>query len=200
MNGWGHHGRHRKAAGFGLVMVLCMLGMACSPSTRYQVLTFLFDGVPPPPGVEPHPDDEPQEPERVISTFARSLRGIEGAAERAAPPPLILSVHQPYLDRKCSECHDMSTGTFDIAHDATLCDRCHADQRKEQDWDHGPINLGTCVPCHVPHQSTHKRLLYKAVPDLCYTCHVDVESGVAEYHDVPNLSDCVACHDPHRMY
>ena len=138
---------------------------------------------------------------RVATTFTS---GIAALRERAVPPPSvpkIRSQHPPYQQRKCLECHDMTTNeSMDTARDASLCDRCHYDQRKEEGWDHGPINLGVCIPCHVPHASIHPSLLSEAVPKLCVDCHLEVAPEKAEYHDVPNFFNCVDCHDPHRMY
>src|SRR5690606_14426887 len=118
----------------------------------------------------------------------------------AVPARVVRSVHKPYQERQCSQCHDMTRGTGDIAHDASLCDKCHYEDRRRGGWDHGPINLGTCVPCHTPHNSEHEKLLALPIPDLCLTCHIEETPTRQEYHDVPNFNDCVACHDPHRMY
>lgn len=183
------------------VLILCGLAVvACSPMTRYQVLSFLFDGVPPPPGhvAEPRPREDRGRP---TSAFAAGLRTIREEAIRPQAPPRIASVHEPYQERNCGLCHDMThSGMKDPARDASLCDRCHLDQRQEQGWDHGPINLGTCIPCHVPHASIHEHLLSVPVPDLCLDCHVDVTPASHEDHDVENFNNCVECHDPHRMY
>lgn len=182
-----------------LAGVLALGVVACSPMTRYQVLSFFFDGVPPPPGmvVEKPPTEEP----RRTSAFAAGLRALREEATPPEAPPRIVSVHEPYQERNCQQCHDMThAGMKDPARDASLCDRCHIDQRKEEGWDHGPINLGTCVPCHVPHASVYPSLLYTPVPDLCLDCHVDVTRESREEHDVPNFPNCVECHDPHRMY
>jgi predicted CXXCH cytochrome family protein len=179
---------------------LCLLVVACSPAARFRVMNFLFDGVPPPPGSEVPGQVPSSSNQRPLSPFAQGLRGIAGQERQMAAPRVVVSVHQPYAERKCSECHDNTRGLDDMSHDATLCDKCHVDQRKEEGWDHGPINLGTCVPCHVPHDSTYDHLLYAAVVDVCIGCHAEVVPGSPEYHDVPNFNDCVACHDPHRMY
>ena len=94
----------------------------------------------------------------------------------------------------------MSSGFAPGAKDAALCDRCHKEQRIREGWDHGPINLGTCVPCHRPHESEYPYLLEKPMPDLCLDCHGTEMEKYQFYHAVPDVSNCSTCHDPHRMY
>lgn len=177
-----------------MLVVAACLTMACAPTTRYRVLSFFFDGVPPPPGME---IAEPMGPGESISPFRAALQ----AMPRAELPDVaqIVSVHAPYAERQCSECHG-SVMTLDaIPRDAALCDRCHLEQRVEEGWNHGPINLGTCVPCHRPHNSIYPHLLEQPVPALCLWCHADEMQRPTEYHDVPNVDACLECHDPHKM-
>jgi predicted CXXCH cytochrome family protein len=87
-----------------------------------------------------------------------------------------------------------------LAIDARLCDRCHGEQRQREGWNHGPINLGTCIPCHRAHESPYPHLLDRPVPQLCLHCHVDALEIMPQYHQVADLEDCTQCHDPHRMY
>lgn len=196
----------RALQGFRVVPALAALLvasglLACSPMTRYKVLNFFFDGVPPPPGMVVDTLDQDRQRERSVSTFSRGIAAIREAAPRPAAVPGIQSTHPPYRDRDCQKCHDMTLGGMqDTARDASLCDRCHYDQRKEEGWDHGPINLGSCIPCHVPHASVHKSLLSDPIPKLCLDCHMEVSPDFHEHHDVHNFLNCVECHDPHRMY
>lgn len=172
---------------------------SCSPVSRYRVLSAVFDGVPPPPGMEvPAPALETQGPTSALSDGLARLRAER--RPRAKPGIVILSVHKPVADRQCDQCHNLDSPGGDMAKDATLCDKCHADQRREQGWDHGPINLGTCIPCHLPHRSSHEHLLAMAVPDLCLNCHQAVTPEGPDYHRVDNFASCTTCHDPHRMY
>jgi len=194
-------GTRRAARLFGGGLLLC-LAAACSAETRYRVLSFLFDGVPAPPGMEAPPEGRAQErrPAFYTSFDARSA-AVPRPVQPVSVPEAIVSVHKPFAENKCKECHDPRMG-FDTLPltDARLCDKCHLEQRQKNGWDHGPINLGTCVPCHVPHRSTNPHLLSQPVPDLCLECHSEDLQRREDYHDVPDVYDCLSCHDPHRMY
>lgn len=180
-----------------LLFSIIMLGMlaACAPYTRYRVLSFIFDGVPHPDATNGYPGPITQ----PVSEFQQAIAGVPKLPPKVQPPKIV-SVHKPVADRQCSQCHDMSTGSLDVIPDDQLCDKCHKEQRIQEGWDHGPINLGTCVPCHKPHDSIHEHLLDQPVPELCLSCHTEMEERHPEYHMVENFNDCVACHDPHRMY
>jgi len=194
------HARHHRPlwAASGLLGLLTLLVTACTPVARYEVLSFFFDGVPPPPGVEA-PAPTPRRLRRE-SSFRASLAQL-GPPSPMAVPVVYKSIHQPVKENRCLFCHDPNGPMDAVPHDARLCDRCHADKRKQEGWDHGPINLGTCIPCHRSHQSEHDHLLAEPVPALCLHCHDDVEpSQRPEYHQVPDYDRCVPCHDPHKMY
>jgi predicted CXXCH cytochrome family protein len=87
-----------------------------------------------------------------------------------------------------------------LTQDATMCDQCHREQRLREGWNHGPVNLGTCIPCHVAHESQYPHLLERPVPDVCLVCHETEMERKTEYHAVENVNQCTACHNPHRMY
>lgn len=184
-----------------LTLSFCVAALACSPSARYRVLTFFFDGVPAPEGVEPVRDLRAERAARTSSAFGEGIRQLRERPREAPAAPRLVSFHEPYSANDCRACHDVEQGNLlEVPTDATLCDRCHEEQRHEEGWDHGPINIGTCIPCHVPHASVHEALLSKPMTQLCLDCHIEVTPESAEYHDIPNFADCVACHDPHRMY
>lgn len=185
----------------GVLFVSCCVAVAaCSPSARYRVLSFFFDGVPPPPGVEVEEPRRPERTERLASPFAEGLAELRERPREFVPAVQIVSVHKPYQENNCRACHDTERDMLDILPDATLCDRCHLEQRMEEEWDHGPINIGTCVPCHVPHASVHEALLGQPVPQLCLDCHVDVTGEEPHHLEEPDFPNCGLCHDPHRMY
>lgn len=184
-----------------LAVALGLAGVAASscstPESRYRVLSAVFDGVPPPPGMEV-PLDEMLDGE--ASTLQQGLATIRANKPARPEPPKIVSVHKPVAENKCRECHDMDRPGQDIARDASLCDKCHLEERRAKGWDHGPINLGTCIPCHAPHESQYEHLLAVAMPGLCLNCHDQVTPAGPDYHRVENFDACTACHDPHRMY
>jgi len=167
---------------------------ACQPAVRYRTLSFFFDGVPDP--------NAPQAPSHTQTREAALYHPEPRATPDRPIPPPIVSVHKPYAENQCQQCHDMSKRFVPMAVDPTLCDKCHKEQRIREGWDHGPVNLGTCIPCHSrpPHDSIWPHLLAKPVPDLCLDCHLEDVTRVAAYHLVPELPQCTLCHDAHRMY
>lgn len=177
-----------------------LVAASCSPAARYRALSAVFDGVPPPPGMPKTSVPALPADDAAKSALRDGLEQLRGEKPARAPLPAIVSVHKPVAERQCRDCHDMAKPDAGLSHDATLCDRCHLDQRQREGWDHGPINLGTCIPCHVPHRSVHEHLLSAAMPALCLNCHDGVSADSPDYHRVANFEDCTACHDPHRMY
>lgn len=179
----------------------CLVAVACSPSARYRALSAVFDGVPPPPGTsDPNGAPATSKPQEELSAWQIELREAKATKPARVTVPVIRSVHRPVAERRCRECHDLDQLGGPMEYDATLCDRCHREQREREGWSHGPINLGVCIPCHVPHRSPHEHLLAWPVPELCLVCHDTLDPNAAAYHRVPNYTDCSACHDPHRMY
>ena len=182
------------------VVVVCCLVVSCTTVGRYRVMSFLFDGVPPPAGVTARPARIPEGKDAATSVFVEGLHKLREAKPPKKILPVIKSVHKPVAEHKCKECHDEKRGVGDVQHGAALCDRCHQEQRREAGWDHGPINLGTCIPCHVPHRSTNEHLLSAPVPDLCLGCHVNATASESGPHEAATFANCTSCHDPHRMY
>ena len=177
--------------GIAAAAVVLACAIACQPKARYRTLSFFFDGVPNP--------DAPVEVANRAPRESSPFHPIRGRA--VATPPPIVSVHKPYTSGQCAQCHDPVT-MAPRALDATLCDQCHLEQRLREGWAHGPINLGTCMPCHSrpPHDSIYPHLLEKPVPDLCLDCHAEDMAREETYHAVPEVDACILCHDPHRMY
>jgi predicted CXXCH cytochrome family protein len=181
-----------------IVVIALMIVMACASKRRYEVLSFFFDGVPSPEGTT---QTETRRSFR-ISPFRASLESLAAARTPVPKPqaPPIVSIHKPVAEKKCLECHDTSAGLQPFARNEALCDKCHLEERIREGWDHGPINLGLCVPCHRAHESPYPYLLEQPVPQLCLICHVEDMDRKESYHEVSFVNDCTACHDPHIMY
>lgn len=176
---------------FLVVLIAGGWSMACTQMTRYQMLTFFFDGVP-----DPNAPVAEQQQTPEISEWRMSLPEVEPVV---APSAMIVSRHEPVTRRQCDQCHQSGTGMVPLAFDAQLCDRCHRDERVNNGWDHGPISLGTCLPCHRAHESPFPHLLDQPQPELCFYCHETVAERRIEEHQVEDFGSCTRCHDPHRM-
>ncbi|MCC7147061.1 MAG: hypothetical protein IT443_11505 [Phycisphaeraceae bacterium] len=204
--------RGRKVLVFGCVCgcVLSLL-VGCSPEKKYRVLSFFFDGVPVPPGME----EAQAQTQPVVGPWGikmdpndpRAAEFVRAAAEANEPTqqpttaeePKIEYLHAPYRDRLCIECHAGSDSYQAPKAGAEVCAQCHATQSKTEvsDWVHGPVNSGDCLQCHLPHKSNYRSLLTMDQPALCFTCHD--RAGVLEqaYHEQALEGLCTRCHDPH---
>ncbi len=184
-----------------VVFTLAVLGSAvvascaASPRERYEIMSFLFDGVP--------------DPDAVTDEMAMTE---DGRPRRAVPRP---SLHQPVVDARCPVCHGEGTGgegrrSFRggswqaIQRAWDKCGTCHSDPDEvrpesivisDEGHVHGPVAVGNCRPCHNGHQSRFPHLMRTERADtVCVTCHEDLtvrEGAMA-------AMDCIVCHDPHR--
>ncbi|OPZ08390.1 MAG: hypothetical protein BWZ08_01202 [candidate division BRC1 bacterium ADurb.BinA292] len=171
---------------------LALLLASCAPPRRQEVLSFFFDGVP---GA-----GEAGAPAGAADGLSPLFHPEPAEALSAPAAPPVGSVHAPVFQRQCNTCHDPTSGLAPRGKDAALCDRCHQEQREREGWNHGPINLGTCIPCHRAHESPYPHLLDKPLPELCLDCHKEDLSRPSAYHSETEVEACTVCHDPHRMY
>lgn len=193
---WLHRASMAGLAAFVAAMI------ACNANTRFEVLQFFFDGVDPPEGyVLP---DKPADADQATTSPLRQTMAAGRAPLTPRPTPLpIISTHPAVEEGKnCRTCHDPSRGLAAVDKETRICDRCHEAERKQNNWNHGPINLGNCLPCHRAHGSPYPHLLDQPIPELCLHCHTESEPGAQTEHDfknlTPELRDCLKCHDPHR--
>jgi len=216
------HGDARHAFGsrnagslWQLAPILLVLGMlsviilsGCQDELkRYETLSFFFDGVPVPEGL-----DLPEQPEPLIGPWGvmvdpDSELGQQMLARREAwPDPQaggvaeeVFFYHTPYQKRDCFGCHNEDQGYTPPAKGAQLCSKCHESYMKFEtdDWVHGPVVVGNCGWCHEAHKSDYPSLVKDSQPDLCMTCHDPTLIENDAYH--ASLSDrrCTECHDPH---
>lgn len=192
-----------RAIGVCLFIFLLMALGACNAGTRYKMLSFFFDGVPPPRGYPARPGSQLEE--KTTSTLRAAMAaGARRRAPAAVPTALpIVSTHPPVANKQCDQCHDTRRGLALFANEIQLCDRCHGKMRKEKKWNHGPINLGSCLPCHRAHDSPYPHLLDKPIPALCLGCHEEPSLGKCPRGNPdkipPKAAKCIDCHDPHRI-
>ena len=189
-------------AGVLLAVIIGLLG--CDPKTKYKVLTFFFDGVPPLPGMPGYgigpiigPDgfeldfDDPRAKEFLAKDRARRTFAAKKAED------VISFTHQPYAKRRCMACHNKNKSFSAVT--TETCQSCHKAYYNTQwnDWVHGPVALGRCSMCHLPHTSKYKGLLHKPQRDLCLSCHKEARIFASPYHAEAAFKPCSACHDPH---
>lgn len=185
-----------RRARLSAVVGFCLFA-ACSATSSYDVLSFLFDGVPPPESSEVTPLGPPAPPELLAEPV------VEGP-----PPPARNSVHRPYAEGRCDKCHASREGKpADISSIfqgvpmllkpvEKLCLQCHTIEAKK--FLHAPAISGQCIFCHEPHRSpTHHMLLMPTTRELCVRCHRGATFLTEEAHAKYGERECVECHDPH---
>ncbi|NIA20532.1 MAG: hypothetical protein GWP05_00880 [Anaerolineaceae bacterium] len=195
---WRHLG---GAALVGPLLLAFLVYTGCSEATRYRTLSFFFDGVPPPEGMEP------RTPEKVVGPWGVPVdpnapnlppRFSEGRPEKEAQPEAVY-YHEPYKKRRCVSCHTPERSYAMVTPIPGLCMKCHSDvfPREASDWVHGPAAAGGCQLCHRGHEAPNRNLLPKPEPDLCWTCHQASRVLSRPYHVDTGRQKCSACHDPH---
>lgn len=160
-------------------------------ATRHKVLNILFDGVPEmPPAVE-YCDDyctgmiEAQEQEDVEVSEEDIVAGTAGSG------------HRPYIEKDCSGCHDFDTESGLIKPPRELCQVCHTNFIQD-DYVHGPVAVGDCLACHLPHRSKYPALLKEPQETLCQSCHVEPRLAEAMHNRLADRQmACDECHNPH---
>jgi predicted CXXCH cytochrome family protein len=173
-----------------LSSVCCFFLSGCGDSVqRHKVLSLVFDGVPavPPPTEEVCADIAAKK----MPDFLGDTESQLSATKR--------STHKPYVEKNCKDCHSSNKAVDAglIVPKKELCFVCHEDFVHGQNV-HGPVAVGDCLSCHLPHHSEHPSLLIDNPDEICAHCHQ--ESRLAEaMHD--RFSDktisCGECHDPH---
>lgn len=160
------------------ISVAAVLMTSCDPTARYRVLSFFFDGVPPP-QVAGEGQEQP----------------TEGPGSGAELRKVTFREHGPYGAKLCTACHESAaSGRFVVARDQ-LCFRCHEFQ-VDKKYVHGPLSSGGCTACHDPHSSRYRYLLVAEGDSFCLRCHDrDAVASVGAHGGLPE--GCTACHDPH---
>ena len=158
------------------LLLVVSAGHGCAPDSRYRVLSFFFDGVPPPEGTG--------------TSAATSEPG-----EAALPPKAVISRHAPYAKKQCVACHSPMTNTL-IAPVPGLCLGCHKMGLEQKRYVHAPSPAGFCTVCHNPHLSRHPFLLLAEPRQMCFYCHNPEDVARNRAH-VDDQAPCTQCHNPH---
>jgi len=169
-----------------LALGLAVQGIGCStPEERHRILTIFFDGVPPLHPAEPEPVLEAAEPEPSLD------------AEAEAPVPSEASIHGPYADKDCEQCHSSRKSNRLKLERPALCWSCHDEEDFAGSVVHGPFAAGYCQGCHDPHRSPNPYLLVRPEADLCKGCHEQYDTEGVAGHRSDDERLCQSCHDPH---
>lgn len=185
---------HKRSSYLRYIFILSLAGCfflsGCGDSVqRHKVLTLIFDGVPavPPPTAEICAD--------IVTRKTSDSLDVSENQQNA----MKRSTHKPYVEKNCKDCHSSNKAVDAglIVPKQELCFVCHEDFVHGQNV-HGPVAVGDCLSCHLPHHSEHPSLLIDDPDKICAHCHQ--ENRLAEaMHDrfVDKTISCGECHDPH---
>ncbi len=165
-------------------VVLCLvavLSAGCSAGTRRKVLTFFFDGVPPP---------------KTAGTGGAASAGAQAGAASPANATVTSWEHGPYAAKLCGGCHEAGATNALVVPKDQLCLRCHQ-LRMDKKYVHGPLASGGCLVCHDAHSSRYRYLLVSEAATFCFYCHDRRLVAANGAHSQAAGMDCTACHDPH---
>jgi len=178
-----------------LHFALCItLLSGCDPLTRHAVLTTIFDGVPSLPPAQEYCQDYHERAKAEEQLAAVRKKDVEKKTESQGA-----TRHLPYEEKRCNDCHDQQKGENGglILPVRELCFSCHTDFIKGP-FVHGPVAVGECLACHLPHTSSYGYLLVKNKSEICAKCHQEKRLS-SEMHDrfAASRQDCANCHNPH---
>ncbi len=175
-----------KGSIFLFVLMAVFFIVSCSPSHRYKMLTFFFDGVP-----------DPKSSSDLLSSDSLLKDTLLLANNSAILQASIQKMHAPYQDKQCNSCHDQTMmGKLNQVQPG-LCYECHEDFSKKFEEVHGPVGGGFCTSCHSPHMSMNEHLLSRTGQSVCLHCHESSSLLDTDSHKDIKETLCTECHDPH---
>lgn len=169
-------------------VVLFLFSSGCSELSVRNFNSFVFDGVPAPP-----------EPDIYCAPWlaAKQAPLSSSRREKEANAKPKGSIHPPYAEKRCNDCHDKSKENGLVAPTEKLCFICH-DTIATGAFVHAPAGAGSCLSCHLPHDSASPRLLAKENEKLCLGCHKEARLATRVHGKSSELKiPCYDCHDPH---
>ena len=167
-----------------LVILVLLAGMSCSVKKNHKVLSFFFDGVPKPGSENQSGQGEPD----------AAVPGKNGT-RRPVDEIRVVSRHKAYTLRKCKDCHSTQSLSFFKEKRDRICFGCHKEEKYTGDFLHGPVAVGACNACHLPHESKYENLLKTEVPQICIDCHATWDKRDVKAHSKGKT--CTQCHNPH---
>lgn len=170
-----------------IVVIVLSAITGCVGATKYEVLTFFFDGVPSP-DTSAHIDS--------VST-AKMVSTQNDSSDDIVKEVSATSTHRPYAEKKCSVCHDANSMSEAKTQILQRCQNCHPKFKEQYNYVHGPVAVFDCTSCHAPHQSDNAGLLKRAGDFLCTYCHKNAGQSKIDQHSQIGIVKCLACHTPH---
>lgn len=168
---------------FGLVLLV-----GCATETKNKWLSRFFDGVPAA-GATNAPAANPEDQVAVATT--------NGVVAVVAKPVIAPTLHPPFHDGNCTECHESKFSQKMKGPMNTVCFSCHDDFLAKAKIKHQPVDTGDCKSCHDPHESPNKKLLLRTGKAMCLECHDDPLANGKIKHQAVESGDCLDCHSPH---
>lgn len=177
-----------------IATLVCLLLTGCFNSvSRHQFLSTVFDGVP-----------ELPEPDRLCDEYYLQRRAAEEAGQTLgldgqAAVAQNRSSHKPYAEKNCNSCHSSNKGQNDglIVPKQQLCGVCHQNFVTGHNV-HGPVAVGDCLACHLPHSSVQPSLLKSAPDEICEHCHKEQRLAAGMHQRLQEKGmGCMECHDAH---
>ena len=163
------------------VLLGLIVALGCSQGARERLGTFFFE--------------IPEEGEQPAA--------VDVPSQAASEPPMLAlavskykSMHGPYGERKCLDCHDPAKSRRVREDFMDACSGCHV-RYFGADVGHAPAAEGECASCHDPHRSVQVHLLKQPVLDTCVECHDEPEDLSEDAHGVEGVENCATCHDAH---
>ncbi|NTW88080.1 MAG: cytochrome C [Desulfobulbaceae bacterium] len=173
-----------------LVIGVGILIGGCNSLTVHKVTSTVFDGVPSMPSPEQYCYDYHQ---KALQDEREAAKKLEAQALQAGDR----SVHPPYAEKRCNDCHNKESDSGFVTEKEALCAVCHKNFLEGSNV-HGPAAVGSCLECHLPHNAPNPSLLKKVNGELCATCHREQRQAESLHKAVAEKSiSCVKCHNPH---
>lgn len=171
---------NKRWALLSVLLLLSVFALGCEAKSRYRVLSFLFDGVPVPKGMEP------------VGANGKALTAK--ALTDEADLKRRYTEHGPYAAKMCEGCHQRQTNKL-LMPVEDLCQYCHVFNAVKKHV-HGPLASGGCVVCHNAHGSGNKYLLVADSAVFCLYCHKQEDILKKDVHRNNNTA-CTDCHNAH---
>jgi len=177
---------------FGRVaFALLFLGIVlagCSVATKQKWLPVFFDGVPVPGAKTTN---------AIVETETAPTNAVLATAAPAAPLIVKETIHLPYFNNECAECHESKFSQKMKGPMKTVCFSCHDDFLAKPKVKHQPVDNGECGTCHNPHSSPNKFLLTRTGAAVCLDCHDNPAAAGKVKHQPVENGECIECHSPH---